>query len=302
MTAKRSRPEGRLNTDSLPSLEGQSSGTGNKINVQSYRPERDSSTVCYRKTAKAPAAKVAIPAPAAKRKKRESNLPLGQTYGNRICMGWNFDEDRYAIQTRSYKMAKHLRRLKDTILFADALEGPYMQTWLLPCRSESKGRSMVDYLLKTFGAECGDQDKAHSDREDGSKSPQNVSVEKNLTQPGVSPQREKAATEKNNAGYPDWDWTYFEDKLDAFGTEFCTLYPRFDGQWAVQLKDPRLIPCFSKRARTRLSGYSVGGWGQLRQYMFACKNKAWARKVFLTAVSTLPEYEQHKHKLKGAMK
>jgi hypothetical protein len=302
MSAKRSRPEGRLNTDSLPSLEGQSSGTGNKINVQSYRTERDSSTVCYRRTAKAPAAKVGIPAPAAKRNRRESNQPLGQTYGNRICMGWQFDEDRYAIQTRSYKMAKHLRRLKDNILFADALEGPYMQTWLLPCRSESKGRSMVDCLLKTFGAECGDQDKAHFYREDGSKSPQNVSVEKIGTQPGVSPQRNAGATEGGSDDYPAWDWTYFEDKLDAFGTEFCTLYPRFDGQWAVQLKDPRLIPCFSKRARTRRSGYSVEGYGQLRQYIFPCKNKAWARKVFLTAVSTLPEYEANKLKLKGAMK
>ena len=302
MSAKRSRPEGRLNTDSLPSLEGQSSGTGNKINIQSYRPERDSSTVAYRKTAKAPAAKVAIPAPAAKRKKRESNLPLGQTYGNRICMGWSFDEDRYAIQTRSYKMAKHLRRLKDTILFADALEGPYMQTWLLPCRSESKGRSMVDYLLKTFGEECGTQDKAHFYREDGGKSPQNVSVEKIVTQPGVSPRREKAATEKSNAKYPPHDWDWIEDKLDAVGVEFCIAFPRFDGQWAVQLNDPRLIPCFSKRARTRMSGYSVGGWGQLRQYIFPCKNKAWARKIVLTALSTLPEYELHKHKLRRAMK
>ena len=84
--------------------------------------------------------------------------------------------------------------------------------------------------------------------------------------------------------------------------EFCIAFPRFDGQWAVQIKDPRLIPCFSKRARTRLSGYSVGGWGRLRQYIMPCKSKAWARKIVLTALSTLPEYERQTHKLKDAMK
>jgi hypothetical protein len=245
---------------------------------------------------KAPEAMVAIPAP----KPKVNNLPVGATYGNRICMGWQFDEGRYAAQTRSYKMAKHLRRLKDTVLFADALEGPYMQTWLLPVRKESQGRQMVDYLLKTFGSECGDSDRVQSDREGPAGTPQNVSVEKTVRAPGVSPQRKAPGTEKV-PDHPDWDWIE-ERKPEAVGVEFCIAFPRFDGQWAVQIKDPRLVPCFSKRARTRLSGYPVGGWGNLRQYMFPCKSKAWARKIVLTALSTLPEYAVNKHRLKGAMK
>jgi hypothetical protein len=257
--------------------------------------------LCYRKSAPSPAGMVAIPVPAEK-KKRESNQPLGQTYGNRAVLGWQFDEDRYAIQTRLPAVAKQLKRRKDVVLFADALVGPWMQTLLVPCRSEAKGRRLVDELLQS--AEMG-SDSAVTIQEPqrkAAKSPQNYSV-------AETDQAERGGITETEGGkapdgddYPAWDWTYFEDKLDAIGTEFCTLFPRFDGQWAVQLKDPRLIPCFSKRARTRLSGYSVGGWGQLRQYIFPCKSKAWARKILLTALSTLPEYELHKHKLKGAMK
>jgi hypothetical protein len=302
MSAKRSRPEGRLNTDSLPSLEGQSSGTGNKINIQSYRPERDSSTVCYRKTAKAPAAKVAIPAPAEKRKKPESNLPVGATYGNRAVLGWQFDEDRYAIQTRLPAVAKQLKRRKDVVLFADALVGPWMQTLLIPCRSEAKGRRLVDELLQS--AEMGSDSAAtiQEPQRRAAKSPQNYSVAKTdqAEKDGIT--ETEGGKAPDGAEYPPHDWEWIEDKLDAVGVEFCIAFPRFDGQWAVQLNDPRLIPCFSKRARTRLSGYSVGGWGQLRQYIFPCKNKAWARKIVLTALSTLPEYELHKHKLRRAMK
>lgn len=296
MKTKRSRPEGRLIADSSLDLRGQSNATGNKVTKQVWAGDAESSTV-HRRPAPAPKAKTAI----AKPKIKESNEPLGATYGNRICLGWKFDGERYAIQTRSYKMAKHLRRLKDNVLFADALEGPYMQTWLLPIRKESQGRQMVDYLLKTFASECGEPDRVHGYREGTANSPQNVSVEKTVGAPGVSPQRKARGTEK--AGdIPDWDWDWIEDRLDAVGVEFCIMYPRFDGQWAVQLKDPRLIPCFSKRARTRLSGYSVGGWGQLRQYIMPCKSKTWARKIVLTALSTLPEYGANKHKLGRAMK
>jgi hypothetical protein len=258
-------------------------------------------TALKRSAAPAAETRVAIPAPAAKQKKRESNHTLGATYGNRLILGFTFDDERYAIQTRLPAVAKQLKRRKDVVLFADALVGPWMQTLLVPCRSEAKGRRLVDELLQS--AEMG-SDSAVTIQEPqrkAAKSPQNYTVAK-------SDQAEKGGITETEGGkapgsvdYPAWDWTYFEDKLDAIGTEFCTLFPRFDGQWAVQLKDPRLIPCFSKRARTRLSGYSVGGWGQLRQYIFPCKSKAWARKVFLTAVSKLPEYEANKHKLKGAM-
>lgn len=297
MKTKRSRPEGRLIADASLDFRGQGEATGNKVIKEVWAADADSSTV-HRRSATAPQAKTAI----AKPKRKESNTPLGATYGNRVCLGFTFDEDRYAIQTRSYKMAKQLRRMRDAVLFADALDGPYMQTWLLPLREESQGRQVVDYLLKTFASECGDSDRVQSDREESAETPQNVSVEKTVGAPGVSPQRKARGTEK--AGdIPDWDWEWIEErKPDAVGVEFCVMFPRDDGQWAVQVKDPRLIPCFSKRARTRMSGYSVGGWGQLRQYIMPCKSKAWARKIVLTALSTLPEYERQKHKLKGAMK
>lgn len=256
------------------------------------------SSMVYRRSATAPQAKTAI----AKPKRKESNTPLGATYGNRACLGWVLNGERYAIQTRSYKMAKQLRRMAGAVLFADALDGPYMQTWLLPLREESQGRQMVDYLLKTFAGESGESDRVQSDREGPAETPQNVSVGKIVGAPGVSPQRKARGTVK--AGdIPDWDWKWIEErKPDAVGVEFCVMFPRDEGQWAVQVKDPRLIPCFSKRARTRLSGYSVGGWGNLRQYMVACKSKAWARKIVLTALSTLPEFEVRKHKLQGAVR
>jgi hypothetical protein len=253
----------------------------------------------------APAAetKIAIPAPAAKkRKRRESNQPVGATYGNRAVQGWQFDEDRYAIQTRLPAVAKQLKRRKDVVMLADALVGPWMQTLLVPCRSEAKGRRLVDQLLQS--AEMG-SDSAVTIQEPqrkAAKSPQNNSVAKTDQAESGGITETEGGKAPDGTDYPPHDWDWIEDKLDAVGVEFCIAFPRFDGQWAVQLNDPRLIPCFSKRARTRMSGYSVGGWGQLRQYIFPCKNKAWARKIVLTALSTLPEYELHKHKLKGAMK
>ena len=298
-TKKRPAPKDRSIANASLDFRGQGDVTGDKIVKQVWAAGADSSTM-YRRSATAPQAKTAI----AKPKRKESNARLGATYGNRVCVGFTFDEDRYALQTRSYKMAKQLRRMRDAVLFADALEGPYMQTWLLPLREESQGRQMVDHLLKTFASECGDSDKVQSDREGSAETPQNVSVGKIVGAPGVSPQRKARRTGKV-PDHPDWGWVWDwieERKPDAVGVEFCVMFPRNEEEWAVQIKDPRLIPCFSKRARTRMSGYSVGGWGNLRQYMFPCKSKAWARKIVLTALSTLPEYGANKHRLKGAMK
>jgi hypothetical protein len=296
-TKKRPAPKSRPIANASFDFRGQDDVTGDKIIKQLWAADTDSSTV-YRRSVPAPQAKTAIAEP----KRKESNTPLGATHGNRACLGWVLNGERYAIQTRSYKMAKQLRRMTGAVLFADALDGPYMQTWLLPLRKESQGRQMVDYLLKTFAGESGASDRVQSDREGPAETPQNLSVGKTVGAPGVSPQRKARGTVK--AGdIPDWDWEWIEErKPDAVGVEFCVMFPRDEGQWAVQIKDPRLIPCFSKRARTRLSGYSVGGWGQLRQYMVPCKSKAWARKIVLTALSTLPEFEVRKHKLQGAVR
>ena len=149
-TKKIPAPKSRSIANASLDFQGQGDVTGNKIMQQVWAADTDPSTV-YRRSAPAPQAKTAI----AKPKRKESNAPLGATYGNRACLGWVFDADRYAIQTRSYKMAKQLRRMRDAVLFADALDGPYMQTWLLLLREESQGRQVVDYLLKTFAGECG---------------------------------------------------------------------------------------------------------------------------------------------------
>jgi hypothetical protein len=69
------------------------------VALSSYRRQLGRSKV-RRARAKAPAAKVAIPAPAARRNRRESNHTLGATYGNRLILGFTFDDERYAIQTR----------------------------------------------------------------------------------------------------------------------------------------------------------------------------------------------------------
>ena len=93
---------------------------------------------------RAPEAPLGIPAP----KPKVNNVPLGEVYGNRVCSGWVFDEGRYAIQTRDPNMAKQIKRRKGVVLFADALVGPWMQTLLVPCKSEASGRRIVDELLQ----------------------------------------------------------------------------------------------------------------------------------------------------------
>jgi len=57
---------------------------------------------------KAPEAMVAIAAP----KPKVNNLPPGEIYGDRACSGWQFDQERYAIQTRIPKIAQQLKRRK----------------------------------------------------------------------------------------------------------------------------------------------------------------------------------------------
>jgi hypothetical protein len=241
---------------------------------------------------RAPEAPLAIPAPGPK----ANNAPLGEVYGNRACSGWVFDEGRYAIQTRSYKIAKQLRRMRGAVLFADALEGPYLQTWLLPCRKDGQGRQTVDTLLKTYAGECDQLQRVQSDREGVSGLPEIVSVENSDYSPAVSPQRAARATgKKREVAAQDWSWV--EGRLDAVGVEFCVAFPRSDGDWAVQVTDTRLFRHFGKRSNTRVAGHSAGGWGTLRQFVLACDSKAGAREIILTALSTLPEFGKHKHLL-----
>ena len=246
----------------------------------------------HRRSAPKPEAKTAIPKP----KRKESNAPLGATYGNRVCLGFTFDEGRYAIQTRSYKIAKQLRRMRGAVLFADALEGPYLQTWLLPCRKEGQERQTVDTLLKTYAGECDQLQRVQSDRERVSGLPEIVSVENSDYSPAVSPQRTARATgKKREVAAQDWSWV--ESRLDAVGVEFCVAFPRSDGEWAVQATDTRLFRHFGKRSNTRVAGHSAGGWGTLRQFVLACDSKVRAREIILTALSTLPEFGKHKHLL-----
>lgn len=288
---KRPAPKSRSIANASLDFLGQGDVTGDKINMESYRAAAERSTV-YRRSAPKPQAKTAI----AKPKRKESNEPLGATYGNRACLGWKFDKDRYAVQTRSYKMAKQLRRMRDAVLFADALDGPYMQTWLLPVRKEGEGRRMVDALLKSIAGECDQLRRVQSDREEVSGLPEIVSVENSDYSPAVSPQRAARDTaKKREVAAQDWSWV--ESRLDAVGVEFCVAFPRSDGEWAVQVTDTRLFRHFGKRSNTRVAGHSAGGWGTLRQFVLACDSKAGAREIVLTALSTLPEFGEQKHLL-----
>lgn len=241
---------------------------------------------------RAPEAPLGIPAP----KPKVNNVPLGEVHGNRVCSGWVCDKGRYAVQTRSYKIVKQLRRMTGAVLFADALEGPYMQAWLLPVRKEAEGRRMVDALLKSIAGECDQLRRVQSDREEVSGLPEIVSVENSDYSPAVSPQRAARDTGKKREVAAQ-DWTWVESRLDAVGVEFCVAFPRSDGEWAVQVTDPRLFRHFGKRSNTRVAGHSAGGWGTLRQFVLACDSKAGAREIVLTALCTLPEFGEQKHLL-----
>jgi hypothetical protein len=164
-----------------------------------------------------------------------------------------------------------------------------MQTWLIPCRSEAKGRKLVDQLRQSALAGSDAKISVQIRQREGAFAPQNYSEAKTG--------KKHPATQ--TPAEPDWTWIE-ERRPEAVGTEFCFAFDRGNGNWAVQINDPRLVPCFSKRARTRLSGYSVGGLGRLRQYIFPCPARAHARKVVLQALKTLPEYGVNAHKLGGA--
>jgi len=177
------------------------------------------------------------------------------------------------------------------VIFADALVGDYMQTWLIPCRSAAKGRKLVDQLRQSAAAGSDNQLSVQSLQREASFPPQNYSEGKKRREPSQATRP------------PEADWAWIEERRpEAVGTEFCIAFDRGNGNWAVQINDPRLVPAFSKRARTRLSGYSVGGLGRLRQYIFPCSGRAHARKVVLQALKTLPEYDLNKHKLEAAMR
>jgi len=183
-----------------------------------------------RAKARAAETKVAIPSPVERpARMRESNLPVGTMYGNRACTGWRFDQDRYAVQTRSPQIAKQLRRRKGAVLFADALVGDYMQTWLLPCRSEANGRKIIDQLLQ-----CGFEGS------EGKISPQILQREAAFAPQNYS-KADSEGVPSRNTTYSELDWTWIEQhKPEAVGTEFCIAFARSDGHWAVQINDPRL--------------------------------------------------------------
>jgi hypothetical protein len=221
----------------------------------------------YRRSAPDISEPVAIPAPAP------------EVYGTRVCRGWQFDKDRYAVQAGDAGLAKQLKRRKGAVLFADALEGAYLQIWLLPCRSEVNGRLIVREMLQSAGLQPDAEISIHSRQREVAAGAMEIPPEDKTRHSEPQP--------------PQWDWTWREDRLDAIGTEFCTAFPRFDGQWVVQIRDPRLIPFFAKRARTRTNGRAVADYEWLRQFAFPCSDKAKARSIVKAALRTLPEYPQH---------
>jgi hypothetical protein len=256
----------------------------------------------YRRSAPMPAEKVAIPAPA-KSKKAASNLPLGETYGNRTCMGWRHDEERYAVQVRDYRMARHLKRLKGAVRFAQGYEGGYLQTWLVPCTDEADGRELVDFLLKDSGGEADAAETAHSQQSKSEISSRKITLMAEMENPpSATTIAEDSGDRENDEPATAWDWTWREGWLDVLGVEFCEAFPRFDGQWAAQIRDPRLVPYFSRKRDAKVSGRAVADYGWLRQFMFPCENKRAARRIVRAALATLPEYEANKDKVEGGGK
>ena len=280
MRKQRSRPlEGRPLSERL-SLDGHSC---EKKKANYDEGGGKSTPAAYRRSAPMPAQKVAIPAPA------------NDIHGNRLCMGWVFDKDRYAVQVTLPKLAATLKRREGAKLYADALEGAYLQIWLIPCQSEAKGRKLVDSLLQSVEAECGAETSLQIRQRKGAGSPQNYSEAEIDSGAAGSWQR-------SEGGSALWDWTWREGRLDVLGVEFCEAFPRFDGQWAAQIRDPRLVEFFSHRARTRTSGKAVADYGWMRQFMFPCDDKQAARRIIRAALATLPEYEANKDKLEGGSK
>ena len=278
MRAKKKPPElGRQLNERL-CLEGLSRET---TEAGEYAGCESKSTAHYRRNAPNISERVAIGAPAP------------TVYGARVCRGWQFDGDRYAVQVGDAGLAKQLKRRKGAVLFADALEGAYLQIWLLPCRSEAKGRLIVREMLQSAGLQPDAEISIHSRQREGAGSPQNYSEAEMDYSAGATEILPEDKTRHSEPQPPQWDWTWREDRLDAIGTEFCTAFPRFDGQWVVQIRDPRLIPFFAKRARTRTSGRAVADYAWLRQFTFPCPDKNKARSIVKAALRTLPEYAQH---------
>jgi hypothetical protein len=276
MRAKESRPEGRQTCERV-CLEGLNRKT---TEVGEYAGVESKSTAHYRRSAPKIAEPVAIAAPA----------PV--VYGARVCRGWLFDKGRYAVQVGDAVLAKQLKRRKGAVLFADALEGAYLQIWLLPC-SEAKGRKIVREMLQSAGLQPDPQISIHFRQREGAGSPQNYSEAEMDYVVGAMEIPPEDKTRHSEPQPPQWDWTWREDRLDSVGTEFCTAFPRFDGQWVVQIRDPRLIPFFAKRARTRIIGHAVADYAWLRQFTFPCPDKTKARSIVKAALRTLPEYAQH---------
>jgi hypothetical protein len=283
MRVKESRPERRQTCERI-CLEGLNRKT---TEASEYAGVESKSTAHYRRSAPNISEPVAIAAPA----------PV--VYGARVSRGWLFDKGRYAVQVGDAGLAKQLKRRKGAVLFADALQGAYLQTWLLPC-SEAKGRQIVREMLQSAGLQPDPQISIHSRQREVAGTPQNYSEAERDYVAGAMEIAPEDKTRHSEAQPPQWDWTWQEDRLDAIGTEFCTAFPRFDGQWVVQIRDPRLIAFFAKRARTRTSGYAVADYSWLRQFTFPCPNKAKARSIVNAALRTLQEYAQHEAELKGA--
>lgn len=277
MRAKESHPEGWQTCDRLCLV-----GLGRETtDAGEYAEDVAKSTAHYRRSTPKVAERVAIPA------------PTPAIYGTRVCRGWQFDEGRYAVQVGDAGLAKQLKRRKGAVLFADALEGAYLQIWLVPCKSEAKGRQIVREMLQSAGLHPDSEISIHFRQREGAGSSQNYSVAKMDCSAGYVETPDDDKTPHSEAQRPQWDWTWREDRLDMIGTEFCTAFPRFDGQWAVQIRDPRLVPFFAKRARTRTSGRAVADYSWVRQFTFPCPDKAKARSIVKAALRSLPEYPQH---------
>jgi len=218
--------------------------------------------------------------------------PAGDLYGDRICMGWQHGPGEYAVQMRDYRMVRHVKRLKGARLWSEGMS-EYLRTFILPM-SEAEGRRLVDFLRKDCGDESGEANYAHRLQSNGSPELR-ISSEKAKMEytPAATTIAEDAPNRESDDAANGWDWTWREGRLDVVGVDCCEAFPRFDGQWVVQIREPRLADYFNKRKGARVCGRCVADYGWVRQYAMDCDSKAKGRSIVKAALRTLPEYPQH---------
>jgi hypothetical protein len=189
-------------------------------------------------------------------------------FGTHEAQAWRFDEDRIAVQVRCPAFAKPLKRRKGATLFADALVGGYLRTYLVPCRGDADMRQIVLALLAGEKAGCDSEISEHQPQ----GKPKGLADFYPVSVSGLSAQPQDDTPKAKKPLSLEW----FDDR-GCFGTDACCAFAR-GGGYVAQVSDTRLWRFFNNR-KAEIVGRSAGGMGQLRQYALPIKIKTKAKAV-----------------------